>query len=1418
MSGERTLGEYAAQMSLRLECALAQGRFDNATRRYFPRLSRAAVALDIPNPNGATAGAVKKRLLRVCQRLHEDKRANLAVPMSKFEIWQADTVVRAMGVLKDLLDSGAWGTAASCVPDWPLGPQDGDTAGSTQRSRLSAHLKWAETKLSSLRAERQQYGRGARANLAAEIAEWEQYVADEHEAQAQQPGPSRSNWNGAGPSNGAASGDRNPPRHRSGGDSEDARRRAEQEAEERAERQRQRREAARAAAEAAARRAQRRAEEQERARAAAADEANAAAARDRANPGMPPVAPARALSNGIEQMDHIPWERTLFNPFGTPEELPIDLEVEFCRAARTVIRGFLDAQAAGDETTQVRWLKFWRLFGQIMLRNPPRGGRRGYNVLPARFAAFSRGDFRVLVDWWEFDRAKLPTSPRQADRSRDKLVDKAVRYAERFCFSKAVRLLTSNGVADSTDPRIQAQMDAKFPDRKSPMPGSLDNFAPFQPYTSIEMEHYTAAAVKSQPRGAGSGPDGMRPEYFHALSRKWQGYPESEAAELFSRFVGIYAANSLPPWYYYIATASLLIPIIKEQPANPAQAPDARPVQMGNVELRIVGRAVSNAHEERLRSWFEPQQLGTTTKGGLECLVHMTRMHLEANPTHVIVKLDIRNMFNEIKRAEIIRIFESQPELRDMVPYLFAVHSPASPVFYADGTRAGKPCGEGTRQGSAEAGTAACAAIQPALRAADTELKARGGFARADFDDTYLGGPPADVAAALDRFDAAIALVGAELQRAKSAARCGAACELPADFPVPLGVAKRPDGTIIGFGIKVAGIPLGDAAFMGAALDTKATKLEAKFTQVANQLAPRNQFQLWAVLRCCLRPTGDYFARLLFPDDAAPLMHRIDAAVRQVKELSFSQDLSADGPLGELGAELHDRQSQLPKRGHGLGLRSLYKKSQSVDFVAALLDTLPRLVDRSSDGGEVTEQGLANWLAPVIGAGAFDQGNEKRRLAVFLQNGGETAAHFRACWGTAVLRAGAVPHDGAQPTDNPLEWPIEMAGLDAGPQFRLMKKPQRALTLACEAHEYTVLDAEFRALDQTNAVLAELRSQWLNHDRFSLLWSCCLPSRAYCNDNPTFQEGVAASLGLPSPVCRPYVGLPIQTAARGTHRLDAYGKKLGALPLPGAARDYRHDELVYAAAADLQYNGVPAVVEPRNLVNAWMTPAGHAAMSQAEAQRPLQGCIPDLLTTEEPGEGGGAPVRRLYDLKVINHCPSRYGPNQTDRCGPVEKRAAAIPTEYVNKLRNKDRAYHNTAPGEQGPMEAALQSLGGCTGLVGGFYGEMSKSVDQLAKTAARQGAERQAAKWALDNTAISYLRSVLTNKIRTNWAMALFRGNAQVKISNVRWVRGASGGANAGDGADRDGRWRQKREQYRYAQDEYRGPQMGGFGGRHCK
>ena len=64
----------------------------------------------------------------------------------------------------------------------------------------------------------------------------------------------------------------------------------------------------------------------------------------------------------------------------------------------------------------------------------------------------------------------------------------------------------------------------------------------------------------------------------------------------------------------------------------------------------------------------------------------------------------------------------------------------------------------------------------------------------------------------------------------------------------------------------------------------------------------------------------------------------------------------------------------------------------------------------------------------------------------------------------------------------------------------------------------------------------------------------------------------------------------------------------------------------------------------------------------------------------------GAPIQRLYDFKAINQCKLQYKPTQTERCEPVNKRAAEIPDEYIKKLREKDRRYHNTANGEVGPM------------------------------------------------------------------------------------------------------------------------------------
>ena len=52
----------------------------------------------------------------------------------------------------------------------------------------------------------------------------------------------------------------------------------------------------------------------------------------------------------------------------------------------------------------------------------------------------------------------------------------------------------------------------------------------------------------------------------------------------------------------------------------------------------------------------------------------------------------------------------------------------------------------------------------------------------------------------------------------------------------------------------------------------------------------------------------------------------------------------------------------------------------------------------------------------------------------------------------------------------------------------------------------------------------------------------------------------------------------------------------------------------------------------------------------------------------------------------------------------------------------------------------------------------------------------------------------MLANKIRTNWAMALARGNADVILSNLRFVRGGAADEDRyGQFSDQHSRWNKK-------------------------
>ena len=64
----------------------------------------------------------------------------------------------------------------------------------------------------------------------------------------------------------------------------------------------------------------------------------------------------------------------------------------------------------------------------------------------------------------------------------------------------------------------------------------------------------------------------------------------------------------------------------------------------------------------------------------------------------------------------------------------------------------------------------------------------------------------------------------------------------------------------------------------------------------------------------------------------------------------------------------------------------------------------------------------------------------------------------------------------------------------------------------------------------------------------------------------------------------------------------------------------------------------------------------------------------------------------------------------------MDQRAKLIPNSYKNKARNIDIKYHNTVPGQIGPLEQRLRGFGDILRLVVGQYGEISQDLHDLLK------------------------------------------------------------------------------------------------------
>ena len=101
--------------------------------------------------------------------------------------------------------------------------------------------------------------------------------------------------------------------------------------------------------------------------------------------------------------------------------------------------------------------------------------------------------------------------------------------------------------------------------------------------------------------------------------------------------------------------------------ALPKEEGDLRPIAVGEVLRRLVGKCCANVVNDDMREILEPLQVGVGTPGGCEAVVHAVRHWLLMfwqSTDRVLARIDLSNAFNTVDRQDILA------SIREVAPSL----------------------------------------------------------------------------------------------------------------------------------------------------------------------------------------------------------------------------------------------------------------------------------------------------------------------------------------------------------------------------------------------------------------------------------------------------------------------------------------------------------------------------------------------------------------------------------------------------------------------------------------------------------------------------------------------------------------------------------------------------------------------------
>ena len=1065
----------------------------------------------------------------------------------------------------------------------------------------------------------------------------------------------------------------------------------------------------------------------------------------RVSPEIPgPRPPEHTEGDGWEAIDRIGAWDTYLSSFGVMEEVPSQHKASWVYAWGEVLSKEAAAETDIEKERALKWICF---LSQALLRKPKRGGKSGRGLVNKRFASLAKSDWGGLVSQWEKDvkkgKEKENRRGRQTRRERRDVDDNRRREEEnnrirreilelvsKGQISKAVSRLSSNGVASITDPDVLEQMRSKYPSREINLPYNVTKGK------CIDNLKGLREALLALDKGVAPGIGGLRPEFLLVLGEKM----EEQQMHLLEQFGLKYLHGDLPEWFYVVWLSVQTVGLYKTSSKD-----TVRPIGIRNPLLKVFHREAIKANKEELLEYLEPQQLAMSQAGAAK-LVHSVRMMVEEKREMVLVKLDIKNAFNEVSRSSIISSLENEPSLQHLAWHAACVMAPIHGLE-SGGNRWGTS-EEGATQGDPDASPFFCVAWHPYVRELDETLGSVGGIARFGMDDGYLIGPPAVLFPALEKFEKQIwdncSLL---LQKSKTEV-------FTWDGELPVGAT---DG-LIAAGIEVEerfepgflcyGVPIGTDEYVGYKLDQKVEEVAAG-VQKACQVMEGESQALWALLRLSFSQQFDYWISLVHPSQVKLAAQKMNKVMGDMLEfLAGSKipfDEMAEGndcPLNVNVDIMREKPFQaiikeLPIKFGGLGIRD-QSQLRHIAYISAIEQAIPFF------GGE---SGICPPLARLSGEDEL----VTNRWSPLIESGCRTGQELAMSWNIVQKQAAQMAEYVDEELSGLLSDPLEGIG-----QGSSNGSSRKKIVEQLEQLKVKVLDKYFDEFPERQA-----RSvwSWRNRDKLSTAWLMSLPGPHSSLSTPEFREAMAVVLCLPSPVCRGRVGEKV-----GSRRVDIYGDEVTNEPMPGDSWRFRHDKVKTEYNRLLRLCGVPATCEVWGVFSHIIP---QQALNRSQAGRQRQGLIPDFKV--QIPSSSGHDETRLAELKVISCGRSRYhvGSRDGQFKRAVDRRAGQLMGEYRRKAINMDRLI-GTHEGI-GQVQRRLEEFGELVGLVHGAFGEASHDAHNLISIMSKSRIRKVGL--SQGRTCNEKELGVITGQLRRQISTVVVRSNAQCLLDRMGQV-----------------------------------------------